>query len=153
MKHLRDILFLSAVLLMLPLGSMRAENADEMLDYECVDTIAINSTHLQTTVKAVVIVPSQYFDAEMQEVQFPVLYLLHGFGDNYAKWTITDPELADMATEYGTIIVCPDGLKIATSSQGCRNRKRISRNIFWLRWWIPHLVVIIVTNGNKLFNG
>lgn len=111
MKHLRDILFLSAVLLMLPLGSMRAENADEMLDYECVDTIAINSTHLQTTVKAVVIVPSQYFDAEMQEVQFPVLYLLHGFGDNYAKWTITDPELADMATEYGTIIVCPDGLK------------------------------------------
>ena len=84
---------------MLPLGSMRAENADEMLDYEYVDTIAINSTHLQTTVKAVVIVPSQYFDAEMHEVQFPVIYLLHGFGDNYAKWTITDPELADMATE------------------------------------------------------
>lgn len=74
-----------------------------------VDTVAVKSAKMDKLIKNVVIVPSQYFDEELQNEQYPVVYLLHGFGGNYASWISIKPELDDLASEYGIIIVCPDG--------------------------------------------
>ena len=74
-----------------------------------VDTIAVKIEKMDKLIKNVVIVPAQYFDEELQNEQYPVVYLLHGFGGNYKSWIEIKPELNDIASEYGIIIVCPDG--------------------------------------------
>jgi S-formylglutathione hydrolase FrmB len=56
-------------------------------------------------VKSVVIVPENYSERR----HYPVVYLLHGYSDNYAKWVKTVPSIKALATEHQLILVCPDG--------------------------------------------
>lgn len=74
-----------------------------------VDTIAVKSEKMGREIKNVIIVPADYYDPEMQEEQYAVLYLLHGYSGSYGNWIKKKPELQDLSTEYGVIIVCPDG--------------------------------------------
>ena len=43
--------------------------------------------------------------------RYPVVYLLHGYGGNYAQWSTTAPQLAKTADDLKIIFVCPDGGK------------------------------------------
>jgi len=56
-------------------------------------------------IKNVVIVPENYSERN----KYPVVYLLHGYSDNYAKWVKTVPSIKTLATQHQFIIVCPDG--------------------------------------------
>ncbi len=76
---------------------------------EQVDTIKVKSEKMGKTIKNVVIVPAQYYDDELQDEQYPVVYLLHGYSGCYSDWIKQKPELEDAASEYSIIIVCPDG--------------------------------------------
>ena len=58
--------------------------------------------------KNVVILPESYTDGADR---YPVVYLLHGYGGNYAIWLKIKPELPQLASQYNFIIVCPDGLR------------------------------------------
>ncbi|MCW3467516.1 alpha/beta hydrolase [Chitinophaga nivalis] len=70
------------------------------------DTVAIYSNAMHTSYKCVVITP----DAAGKGTQrFPVVYLLHGHGGNYANWINKVPALQELAESFGCIIVCPDG--------------------------------------------
>lgn len=70
-----------------------------------VDTISVFSTKMKKEIKNVVIVPENY----SQRKHYPVVYLLHGYSDNYAKWVRTVPSIKKLATEHQLILVCPDG--------------------------------------------
>src|SRR3546814_309303 len=70
-----------------------------------VDTVETFSDVMQKNIKAVVITPDNYDS----RTAFPVLYLLHGHGGDYADWINRAPSLAGYADLYGMIIVCPDG--------------------------------------------
>ena len=70
-----------------------------------VDTIDVLSTSMKIIVKNVVILPADY----ESKTKLPVLYLLHGYEGNHKSWIKIKPELPDLATKYGIIIVCPDG--------------------------------------------
>lgn len=70
-----------------------------------VDTVMIFAEKMQKEVKSVVVKPANY----TKNKQYPVLYLLHGYSDNYSKWVNTVPDILDLSTRYGIIIVCPDG--------------------------------------------
>ncbi len=70
-----------------------------------VDTIRFMSVAMRKEMKAVVIRPASVPPAG----GFPVLYLLHGFGGNFAQWISKVPELPALAEQYGCVIVCPDG--------------------------------------------
>lgn len=70
-----------------------------------VDTISVFSSKMNKEVKSVVIVPENYTNKK----HYPVVYLLHGFSDNYAKWLNTVPAIKTLTTDYQMIIVCPDG--------------------------------------------
>ncbi|ULQ53650.1 alpha/beta hydrolase [Flavihumibacter fluvii] len=70
-----------------------------------VDTIRVYSASMKREVKSVVIAPAQTSSTKA----FPVLYLLHGFGGNFALWITKVPQLKLLADKYGCIIVCPDG--------------------------------------------
>ncbi len=74
-----------------------------------VDTVAVKSTKMGREIKNVVILPADYNDHNQQEEQYAVLYLLHGYSGTYKDWIKKKPELQELATQYGIIIVCPDG--------------------------------------------
>ena len=66
-----------------------------------VDTISVFAPKMNKSVKNVVIVPKNY----CKHKHYPVLYLLHGYSDNFAKWVKTVPSIKDMSTEHQVIIV------------------------------------------------
>ncbi|GAA3581041.1 alpha/beta hydrolase family protein [Snuella lapsa] len=71
-----------------------------------VDTLTVTSLSMNKAIKNVVILPDSY---TLKEGEFPVLYLLHGAGDDFSKWLTTVPHIKDIADTYNMIIVCPDG--------------------------------------------
>lgn len=70
-----------------------------------VDTVITYSASMKKNIKAVVIKPDSYKEGKV----FPVVYLLHGAGDNYSGWIKKVPEIAAASDTYQQIIVCPDG--------------------------------------------
>lgn len=73
-----------------------------------VDTLDVYSTSMEKTLKNLVILPADY--AFRPQQKYPVVYLLHGHGGNYTSWLASvKPGLPRLATEYGLIIVCPEG--------------------------------------------
>jgi len=72
-----------------------------------VDTILTYSEAMQKEIKAVVILPDDY---ELMD-SVPVLYLLHGYGGNYANWLRRSPELPDLVDRYRFMVVCADGAR------------------------------------------
>jgi S-formylglutathione hydrolase FrmB len=60
---------------------------------------------MKKEVKNVVIVPENYTARK----HYPVVYLLHGYSDNYAKWVTAVPSIKNYATQFQLILVCPDG--------------------------------------------
>lgn len=70
-----------------------------------VDTIAVYSAKMKKEVKSVVVVPEKY----SKKKHYPVVYLLHGYSDNYAKWINTVPAIKALATKHQLVMVCPDG--------------------------------------------
>lgn len=71
-----------------------------------VDTISVYSSAMQKTIKCVVITPGGY---KKSSQPYPVLYLLHGYAGNYARWLTVAPQLKSKVDEMQLIIVCPDG--------------------------------------------
>ncbi|MCK0158028.1 esterase family protein [Cellulophaga sp. F20128] len=71
-----------------------------------VDTVSVHSVVMMKDIKNVVIFPDSY---EKSSRDYPVLYLLHGAGGNYAQWIKSVPELKELVDQYQMIIVCPDG--------------------------------------------
>ena len=62
---------------------------------------SINKTH-----KAMVFLPDGYF---LSGDSFPSVYLLHGYSGYYDDWHRKQPNLQQYATEYGIIIITPEG--------------------------------------------
>ena len=70
-----------------------------------IDTVETYSAAMHKKIKAVVITPAGYDTMK----QIPVVYLLHGYSDNYAGWVTKAKGVEALADEYHVLIVCPDG--------------------------------------------
>ncbi len=70
------------------------------------DTIGVYSSAMHKIVKCVVVTPADY---KKSGKTYPVLYLLHGYAGNYARWLTVAPQLKNKVDELQLIIVCPDG--------------------------------------------
>ena len=70
-----------------------------------VDTVATYSPSMKKNIKAVVIRPDSYSETKT----YPVVYLLHGYSDNYAGWVQKVNIITQQADLYDMMIVCPDG--------------------------------------------
>lgn len=70
-----------------------------------VDTLSVFSAQMNKPVKVVVIQPDQSDKTK----PLPVIYLLHGFGGNYASWLRDAPQLKQKANEMQALLVLPDG--------------------------------------------
>ena len=90
-------LFLSLVFLVL--GQLSAQ---------ITDTIQVYSSSMKKEIPNIIILPESY--TQQPQTNYPVVYLLHGYGGNYSTWSQkTKPDLAKVASGLGLIIVCPDG--------------------------------------------
>lgn len=70
-----------------------------------VDTVTTHSAGMNKDIRAVVISPDSY----NRSGRFPVLYLLHGYSDNYSSWVRKCTDLQALADQFQVIVVCPDG--------------------------------------------
>jgi len=70
-----------------------------------VDTLSVFSKKMKKEVKSVVILPENY----TAKKHYPVVFLLHGYSDNYATWIKNVPAIKVLSSEHQFIIVCPDG--------------------------------------------
>lgn len=70
-----------------------------------VDTISVHSPSMDKEIKAAVILPDGY----SADKNYPVVYLLHGYSGNFRNWVNDNPGTKDLADQYNTIVVCPDG--------------------------------------------
>ncbi|RPE05967.1 esterase family protein [Chitinophaga lutea] len=69
------------------------------------DTVETYSAAMKKNIKAVVIKPEGYNASK----NYPVVYLLHGYSDNYAGWVKKATGVQEAADRYNMLIVCPDG--------------------------------------------
>jgi len=74
-----------------------------------VDTILVHSDAMNKDVKCVVIQPEHAATLNPGSSHFPVVYLLHGHGGNYAQWPATAPQLGKEADDLGILFIAPDG--------------------------------------------
>lgn len=72
-----------------------------------VDTVWVKSPSMNRDVQVVYIVPQQACAGQPEAC--PVIYLLHGYGNNAKSWLKYKPELLRIADEKGIMFVCPDG--------------------------------------------
>jgi S-formylglutathione hydrolase FrmB len=72
-----------------------------------VDTVQIFSEAMQRDIPAIIITPDNY--QEEDEQRFPVVYLLHGYSDDYSGWISKAPGVDQLADRHQLILVCPDG--------------------------------------------
>ena len=74
-----------------------------------VDSIEVQSTTMNKTYKAAVVLPAAYAKSK---AAFPVLYLLHGGGGHFRDWLTSTPDkmlVKNLADQYNLIIVMPEG--------------------------------------------
>jgi len=70
-----------------------------------VDTIQTFSPAMNKKIKAVVILPQTY---KKSKGNYPVVYLLHGYGGRYSSFINTIPALKEYADSFNIILVSPD---------------------------------------------
>lgn len=63
------------------------------------------SQSMEKDIGVVVITPENYSPG----IQYPVMYLLHGYSGDEMSWITKVPEIRNYADLYHFIIVCPDG--------------------------------------------
>ena len=68
------------------------------------ETVAIHSEAMNKNITITVILPDNYHEKK----DLPVVYMLHGHGDNHTAWD-TKGQTGVLADLYNTIIVMPDG--------------------------------------------
>ena len=66
-------------------------------------TVVVHAAKMDRKVSNTVILPEGYGESG---AQYPVLYLLHGFGDNHSKWAAATT-IEELADQYQVIVVCP----------------------------------------------
>jgi S-formylglutathione hydrolase FrmB len=74
-----------------------------------VDTVSIASKAMGKTYKCVVIMPDSYKQESDKSRQYPVVYLLHGYGGWYSNYITRLPDIVKYADQYQFIIVTPEG--------------------------------------------
>lgn len=111
-KFIKNALMAVCAALLLTGGWSQARAQEERITSQVVavthqtDTLAVMSQKMNRELKVVVVLPNQYFYNPTDS--FPTAYVLHGAYGSYRDWP-TKKNMEQIATQYGMVIVCPDG--------------------------------------------
>ncbi len=78
---------------------------EDLEKFSEVHKVSIPASKMEQSHNAYIVTPSQY-DVN---VTYPVIYLLHGYGESYTSWLKNCGELIQKADEHGLFIVMPEG--------------------------------------------
>lgn len=92
--------FMAAFLLMMLMVAFSAHAAR-------VDTVLVKSESMNKDIHVLYVVPDVALG--QQPAACPVVYLLHGYNNDFKSWIGIKPELPEIADTKGMIFVCPDG--------------------------------------------
>lgn len=70
------------------------------------ELVKVKSPSMGVEVSNIVVLPDSYPDGA---AEYPVIYLLHGYGGDHRMWTAMRPDLPEVASEKNVIFVMPDG--------------------------------------------
>ena len=108
MKLLKLITFFAVALSATILPAQKYKVTKTIILPLSVKNINVRSEARNKDVNAFVVLPDDY--DKNKDKRYPVIYLLHGLGDNHTTWVVkTKPNLDRVATEHQVIFVCPDG--------------------------------------------
>ncbi|MDE7396929.1 MAG: esterase family protein, partial [Muribaculum sp.] len=99
---MRKLLF-AVILTVVGISATEARN----ISRRC-DTLNIVSSHVPSPAPVTVVVPEKYLSPG-DTCRYDVVYLLHGYGDDYTGYAKGMP-LDSLADLHQVIFVCPDGL-------------------------------------------
>lgn len=85
----------------------------------------LQSAHLAKPDTVLIFKPHTYSETK----QYPLVYLLHGYSQNYRQWSQTT-DLQKLADQYGFIIVTPDGLTTYYLNSPISKRVQFERFFF-----------------------
>lgn len=71
-----------------------------------VDTIQIYSKVMKKNIACVLVRPDSY---KTKKLSYPVIYLLHGYGGDYANYLKRIPAIKKQSDDLQVILLCPDG--------------------------------------------
>jgi putative tributyrin esterase len=71
-------------------------------------TIRFQSKLVQKELPYIVVLPRDYETAKNKQMEYPVLYLLHGLWGHYTDWT-SRTKLTEYAAQHRMVIVTPEG--------------------------------------------
>lgn len=71
-----------------------------------IDSVQIFSQAMGKEIPAIVITPEGY---SKDNKQYPTIYLLHGYSDNFSGWTTKASVVPSLADQHQVIVVLPDG--------------------------------------------
>ncbi|TRX60244.1 esterase family protein [Fulvivirga sp. M361] len=74
-----------------------------------VDTVLIQSSSMNKTIRCVVVKPDGY--DQNNENRYPAVYLLHGYNGSYSDWIKKAPRIKMLTDRFDVLIICPDGAK------------------------------------------
>ncbi|HEX2086417.1 MAG TPA: alpha/beta hydrolase family protein [Solirubrobacteraceae bacterium] len=98
--------------------------------------MAFNGADHPRVLRANVLLPDGY-DGERR---FPVLYLLHGIGDNYATWAGPSGQVEEIARGLGAIVVMPEAARGFYTSWWNDGRRG---DPGWERFYLDELVPLV----------
>jgi len=76
------------------------------MTFSQIDTLNVYSRVMQKTIPNIVVTPENY---SLTDHKRPVLFLLHGAGDDFSAWITKAPIIRELSNDLDFIIVCPDG--------------------------------------------
>ena len=71
-----------------------------------IDTLVVSSKSMNKEIKNLVILPETY---QTTTNSYPVIFMLHGYGEDHTYWINNIPSVKDFADQYQVIIITPDG--------------------------------------------
>ncbi|MEG1935017.1 MAG: alpha/beta hydrolase-fold protein, partial [Rikenellaceae bacterium] len=98
-----------------------------------IDTLTIHSKVMNKDIPSLVITPDSYSDGIARNV----VYLLHGFGDNYRGWVDNLKLNYSLADRYNVVLVLPDGAQSWYIDSPCDSSSRYETYI--CNELIPHI--------------
>lgn len=72
------------------------------------ENLLLNSEAMGKEKKAVVVLPDSYDREENENKRYPVVYMLHGHGDNQESWNAKGG-IGGLADSKQVVFICPDG--------------------------------------------
>jgi S-formylglutathione hydrolase FrmB len=108
------------------------------------ETFSIESKYLNERTPFIVQKPDNYETSK----KYPLVYMLHGYSENYEQWNKTT-DLKKLANDYQMILVCPEGF--VSYYLNSPKLKNLQYEDFFFKELVPEIEKYYSIDSNNIF--